>query len=135
MIGLFCFVLAVLASPFKSKLRLEAENVVLRHQLNVLRRRLHSRVRLTNSYRWFFIQLCCWFPSILQVLTIIRHGSLVQCADLSLGKARRCHSFTRHPGRTSSPLRASLSFRTLQPSIFPDLSARRPGCDPRQTRA
>jgi hypothetical protein len=30
MIGLFCFVLAVLASPFKSKLRLEAENAVLR---------------------------------------------------------------------------------------------------------
>ena len=28
MIGLFCFVLAVLASPFKSKLRLEAENTV-----------------------------------------------------------------------------------------------------------
>ncbi len=31
MIGLFCFVLAVLYSPFKSKLRLEAENAVLRH--------------------------------------------------------------------------------------------------------
>jgi hypothetical protein len=30
MIGLFCFVLAVLASPFKSKLRLEAEKAVLR---------------------------------------------------------------------------------------------------------
>jgi hypothetical protein len=29
MIGLFCFVLAVLASPFKSKLPLEAENPVL----------------------------------------------------------------------------------------------------------
>jgi hypothetical protein len=26
MIGLFCFVLAILASPFKSKVRLEAEN-------------------------------------------------------------------------------------------------------------
>src|SRR6202165_5846053 len=37
MIGLLCFVLAVLASPFKSKLRLEAENAVLRHQLNVVR--------------------------------------------------------------------------------------------------
>src|SRR5580658_3723777 len=48
MIGLLCFVLAVLASPFKSKLRLEAENAVLRHQLNVVRRRLHGRVRLTN---------------------------------------------------------------------------------------
>jgi hypothetical protein len=57
MIGLFCFVLAVLASPFKSKLRLEAENAVLRHQLIVLTRRLHGRVRLTNHDRWFFIQL------------------------------------------------------------------------------
>src|ERR1700737_2118775 len=54
MIGLFCFVLAVLASPFKSKLRLEAENAVLRQQLIVLRRRLHGRVRLTNHDRWFF---------------------------------------------------------------------------------
>src|SRR6266581_9134061 len=53
MIGLLCFVLAVLASPFKSKLRLEAENAVLRHQLIVLRRRLHGRVRLTNHDRWF----------------------------------------------------------------------------------
>jgi hypothetical protein len=35
MIGLLCFVLAVLALPFRSKLRLEAENAVLRHQLIV----------------------------------------------------------------------------------------------------
>src|SRR5882757_11500980 len=77
MIGLLCFVLAVLASPFKSKLRLEAENAVLRHQLIVLRRRLHGRVRLTNHDRWFFIQLDHWFPSILQVLTIIRPETLV----------------------------------------------------------
>src|ERR1700733_8667989 len=71
MIGLLCFVLAVLASPFKSKLRLEAENAVLRHQLIVLRRRLHGRVGLTNHDRWFFIQLYRWFPSVLKVLTII----------------------------------------------------------------
>src|ERR1700738_1467355 len=77
MIGLFCFVLAVLASPFKSKLRLEAEKAVLRHQLIVLRRRLHGRVRLTNHDRWFFIHLYRWFPSILRVLTIIRPETLV----------------------------------------------------------
>jgi hypothetical protein len=71
MIRLFCFVLAVLASPFRSKLRLEAENAVLRPQLMVLRRRLRGRVRLTNHDRWFLIQLYRWFPSILQVLTII----------------------------------------------------------------
>src|SRR5206468_2835501 len=78
MIGLFCFVLAVLASPFKSKLRLEAENAVLRHQLNVLRRRLHGRVRLTNHDRWFLIQLYRWVPSILQVLMIIQPETLVR---------------------------------------------------------
>jgi transposase InsO family protein len=78
MIRLFCFVLAVLASPLKSKARLEAENAVLRHQLIVLRRRLHGRVRLTNHDRWFFIQLYRWFPSILQVLTIIRPETLVR---------------------------------------------------------
>jgi hypothetical protein len=78
MIGLLCFVLAVLASPFKSTLRLEAENAVLRHQLNVVRRRPHGRVRLTNHDRWFFIQLYRWFPSSLQVLTIIRPETLVR---------------------------------------------------------
>src|SRR6195256_6300145 len=78
MIGLLCFVLAVLASPFKSKLRLEAENAVLRHQLIVLKRRLHGRVRLTNHDRWFFMQLYRWFPSILQVFTIIRPETLVR---------------------------------------------------------
>jgi len=78
MIGLLCFVLAVLASPFKSKLRLEAENAVLRHQLIVLRRRLPGRVRLTNHDRWFFIQLYRWYPAILQVLAIIRPETLVR---------------------------------------------------------
>jgi hypothetical protein len=78
MIGLLRFVLAVLASPFKSKLRLQAENVVLRHQLIVLRRRLNGRFRLTNHDRWFFIQLYRWFPSILQVLTIIRSETVVR---------------------------------------------------------
>jgi transposase InsO family protein len=78
MFALLCFVLAVLASPFKSKSRLEAENVALRHQLIVLRRTVQGRVRLTNNDRWFFIQLYRWFPSILQVLTIIRPETLVR---------------------------------------------------------
>ena len=80
MIGPFHFMPAILASPFKSKLRLEAENAVLRHQLIVLRRRPHGRVRLTNHDRWFFVQLYRWFPAILQVLTIIRPETLVPAA-------------------------------------------------------
>src|SRR6266478_5830476 len=95
MIGLLCFALAVLTSPFKSKLRLEAENAVLRHQLNVLRRRLHGRVRLTNSDRWFFIQLYRWFPAILQVLTIIRPETLVRWHRAGFRRYWRWKSNTR----------------------------------------
>ena len=78
MIGLLCLFLALSASPFKSKIRLEAENAVLRHQLNVLRRKVQGRVRLTNNDRWFLIQLYRWFPSILQVLTIVQPETLVR---------------------------------------------------------
>src|ERR1700741_874003 len=95
MIGLFCFALAVLGSPFKSKLRLEAENAVLRHQLTVLRRKLHGRVRLTNHDRWFFIQLYRWFPSILQVLTIIRPEALVRWHQAGLRRYWRWKSRRR----------------------------------------
>jgi hypothetical protein len=68
MIALLCFALAVLVAPFKSKSRLEAENAALRHQLIVLRRKLHGRARLTNDDRLFFIRLYRWFPSILKVV-------------------------------------------------------------------
>jgi hypothetical protein len=54
MFALCWFVLSVLASPFKSKSRLEAENAALGHQLIVLRRKVPGRVRLTNNDRWFF---------------------------------------------------------------------------------
>ncbi|HEX3231965.1 MAG TPA: hypothetical protein VHQ95_23500, partial [Pyrinomonadaceae bacterium] len=77
MIGLLCFVVAVLASAFKSKIRLEAENATLRHQLVVLRRKVKGRAHLTNNDRWFFVQLYRWFPSILPVLMIIRPETLV----------------------------------------------------------
>jgi formyltetrahydrofolate synthetase len=78
MFSLFCFVLAVLASPFKSKSRLEAENAALRRQLVVLRRKVQGRIRLRNNDRWFLIQLYRWFPSILQVITIVQPETLVR---------------------------------------------------------
>jgi len=78
MIALLCFLLAVLVATIKSKSRLEAENAVLRHQLIILRRKLPGRGRLTNSDRWFFIQLCRWFPSILKILTIIKPDTLAR---------------------------------------------------------
>ena len=78
MFALFCFALAALTSPFKSKSRLEAENAVLRHQLIVLRRKVPGRVGLTNTDRWFLVQLFRWFPSILSVVTIVKPETIVR---------------------------------------------------------
>src|ERR1700694_6046925 len=83
MIALICFVLAGLASPFKSKSRLEAENAVLRHQLIVLQRRVRGRAQATNNDRWFLVQTYRWFPSILKVVTIVQPETLVSW--------HRCH--------------------------------------------
>jgi hypothetical protein len=63
MVALIRLLLAILASPFKSKSRLEAENAALRQQLIVLRRKAKGRARLTNADRWFFVLLYRWFPA------------------------------------------------------------------------
>ena len=78
MIALLFFALALLASPFKSKRRLAAENAALRQQLTVLRRQVRGRVRLTNNDRLFFVQLYRWFPSVLRVMTVIHPETLVR---------------------------------------------------------
>src|ERR1700726_3458928 len=78
MIALFCFLLTLSVSPFKSKSRLEAENAALRHQLIVLQRRVSGRVQLTNGDRLFLVMLYRWFPSILKVITIIRPETVVR---------------------------------------------------------
>src|SRR6201987_1748792 len=45
----------ILVSPFKTRARLEAEIIVLRHQLNVLRRQASSKPRLTVADRLLFV--------------------------------------------------------------------------------
>ena len=102
MIALIFFVLAALASPFKSKRRLEAENAALQHQLIILRRKVRGRVQLTNGDRWFFVQLyrfatsrartpistygqsAIWQAAIIESRpTNLRTSAMVTCAWLS----------------------------------------------------
>ena len=78
MIALLWLVTAILASPFKSKYRLEAENAVLRHQVMVLRRQARGRIHLTNLDRLFLIQLYRWLPSILRVLAIVQPETIIR---------------------------------------------------------
>jgi hypothetical protein len=78
MIALLCFFLTLLVSPFKSKSRLGAENAALRREVIILRRKVRGRVHLTNGDRFFFVQLYRWFPSVLNIITIIRPETLVR---------------------------------------------------------
>jgi hypothetical protein len=71
MIVLFGFLLAVLVASFRSNSSLVGENVLLRHQVLVLRRKIKGRVPLTNGDRWFLVQLYRWFPSIVSCLVVI----------------------------------------------------------------
>ncbi len=111
MIALLCFILAVVVSPFKSKSRLEAENVALRYQLIVLRRKVTGRVRLSNGDRLVFIQLYRWFPSVLQVITVIRPETLVRWHAADRRGAARLDPAHEHRvpavGRTTHPRRTA----------------------------
>ncbi|MGO8918499.1 MAG: hypothetical protein ACLQJR_21575, partial [Stellaceae bacterium] len=64
-------------SLFRSKAGLEAEIVILRHQLNVLRRRMPSRARLTLIDRLIFVWLYRLRPSVLSAVVIILPETVV----------------------------------------------------------
>ena len=78
MIGFLILFLHVLASPFKTQARLEAEIVLLRHQLNVLRQRVPSKPRLTMADRLLFIWLYRLFPSVLNAVTIVQPETIIR---------------------------------------------------------
>jgi transposase InsO family protein len=63
---------------FKSRARLEAENLVLRQQVNVLIRKLPKRLRLTNSDRLLLVWLYWVFPSILSAIRIVRPETVIR---------------------------------------------------------
>jgi hypothetical protein len=74
MTDLFKLLLGILASRFKARAALEAENLVLRQQVNVLRRRTPNRPHLNNTDRFLFVWLYHWFPSVLEVVADCQAG-------------------------------------------------------------
>ena len=55
MIDMIKLVLATILSLFRGRARLEAENAVLRHQLNILRRSAPRRLPLSNVDRGLLV--------------------------------------------------------------------------------
>src|SRR5260370_31878930 len=68
----------VVVSPFRTKARLEAEIVLLRHQLNVLRQRVPSKPRLTVADRLLFVWLYRLFPSVVNAVTIVQPETIMR---------------------------------------------------------
>ena len=78
MIAIALLFVRLLCDCFKSRRRLEAEILVLRHQLNVLHRRAPRRLYMTWADRALFVWLYHGFPRILDAITIVRPDTVVR---------------------------------------------------------
>lgn len=78
MIAFLILVLHVVVSPLKTKARLEAEIIMLRHQLNVLLRRVPSKPRLAVADRLLFVCLCRLFSSVLNAIAVVQPETTVR---------------------------------------------------------
>jgi len=78
MLGTVELLLDWLASLVKSRRRLEAENLVLRHQVNILRRRAPRRMRLSRADRLAFVWLYRLCPAVVDAVAIIRPETLIR---------------------------------------------------------
>jgi hypothetical protein len=66
------------AGPFSSRAALVAEILVLRHQLNVLRRKSPSRMAFSGLDRAVFAGLYALAPTILNTLKIVKPETVVR---------------------------------------------------------
>src|SRR5207248_2843624 len=78
MIEFLRLILHIIASFFKPRTNLVAEILVLRQQLNVLRRQVSKRPQLSNTDRFLFVWLYRWFPSVLSAIAILRPETIIR---------------------------------------------------------
>jgi hypothetical protein len=109
MIALIRFVFGLHASLCNAKGRLEAEDAVLRQQLIALRRKSQVCARLTNDNRRSLVQPYRWFPSIHDVLTIIRPETVARWHRG--GFRRHWHWKMRRGGRQQLPNKLRVPIR------------------------
>ena len=78
MIGWLHLLLNGIAVRFQSKGRLEAEVLILRHQVNVLRRNAGRRPRLTAWDRLLFVVLYRLCPQVLDAVAIVNPDTVIR---------------------------------------------------------
>jgi hypothetical protein len=79
MIELLRLILHIVTSLFKPRAKLAAKILVLRQQLNVLRRQVSKRPQLSNTDRFLFLWLYRRFPSLLSAIAILRPETIMRC--------------------------------------------------------
>ena len=78
MVDVLMLLWTALTSLFRSRVRLEAEILVLRQQINVLRRKSPKRFVFRNFDRLVFVGLYRLAPGILDALSIVRPETVVR---------------------------------------------------------
>jgi transposase InsO family protein len=80
---------------FKSRSRLEAENLFLRHQLNIALRRAPPRLRLRGSDRALLILITRLWPSLLGVAKVVQPETVLRWHRAGFKVFWRCKSRNR----------------------------------------
>src|SRR6202140_3793322 len=78
MVAFLIQLLVAIRSWFARRARLEAENLILRQQLVVLRRKSPKRVRLWNIDRLMLVWLYRLYPSFLDAIIIVQPETVVR---------------------------------------------------------
>ena len=75
----FCkLIWSALVGLFRSRASLQAENLVLRHQLNVLCRKFPQRITSSTIDRLLFAGLYALVPSVLDALQIVKPDTVIR---------------------------------------------------------
>ena len=78
MIAILILLRSLLGSLFKSRARITAENILLRHQLNIARRRGPKRARLSNWDRWGLVWVYRIVPDALNAVSLVRPETVIR---------------------------------------------------------
>jgi hypothetical protein len=103
MVDVLMLLWSALNSLFRSRVRLEAEILVLRQQINVLRRKSRKRFVFRTFDRLVFVGLYRLAPCILDALAIVRPDTVVRWRRVGFRWLWRWKS-RRSGGRPSVPL-------------------------------
>src|SRR6516165_185045 len=78
MLAILHLLATFIADMFKSRRRLEAENLFLRHQLNIALRRTPARPRLRGSDRALLVWVTRIWPNLLDLSQLVKPATILR---------------------------------------------------------